>query len=97
MDPVTPDVFARVLARDHGCVAAQIDPEHVCRDAFGGRHDWDNVRRLTYEHVHCQYGMMGDRAPSRPDHGLILCHAGNLYWGPAHRGEEREWLANHVG
>lgn len=95
-DPVRPDVRAGVLRRDGGCVAAIIDREHECRDAFGTPHRWDDLDRLTMEHVKAR-PRMGVRATSDPRHMVAMCHAGNLYWGPVHRDEERGYLGKFGG
>ncbi len=90
-DPVSPSVREAVLRRDGGCVAAILDPLHVCRDSWGTPHRWDIVRLLTVDHVKDQ-PRLGVRAPSDAGHMVAMCHAGNLYWAPTHRPEEREYL-----
>jgi hypothetical protein len=101
--PVDPGTVAAVLSRDKGCVAAQIDPAHECRDRFGWPHAWDDLAKMTMEHVK-QAPRMGVRAYVERDGRRVadvsvliaLCHAGNLNWGPTHRPEERRWLAEHA-
>jgi hypothetical protein len=91
-DPVTPDLHRAVVQRDGGCVAAILDREHECRDGMGWPHRWDELHRLTVDHVQDGGGRMGRRAPSDPAHLVAMCHAGNLYWASAHRSEERAYL-----
>lgn len=76
-DPVTTEVRAYVLARDRGCVAAKVEPAHVCRDMFGYPHAPTDLARLTLEHVKDQLAM-GRRAPSDPAHLLALCYGTNV-------------------
>jgi hypothetical protein len=91
-DPVSPDLHREVLALDGGCVAAILDSNHECRDAMGVPHAWNELGRLTVDHVQEGYGRMGKRAPSDRAHLVAMCHAGNLYWAPVHRQAEREYL-----
>lgn len=61
-DPVTPELRIRILKRDGGCVAPQVDSQQwgTC---FG---------RLTLEHVKSEL-RMGRRAPSDEGHLVTLC------------------------
>lgn len=95
-DPVSPSVHEAVLRRDGGCVAAILDPFHVCRDAWGMPHRWDSLRLLTVDHVKDE-PRMGVRAPSDPAHLVAMCHGGNLWWAPTHRPDERAYLARILG
>lgn len=76
-DPVIPEVRAFVMARDRGCVAAKMDPAHVCRDMYGKPHAYTELARLTLEHVKDQL-RMGKRAPSDPAHLVALCYGANV-------------------
>ena len=76
-DPVSPDDRADVLSRDRGCVLAALEPGHVCRDAWGNRHEPDELRKLSLEHVKPDL-RMGRRGPSTPDSMVALCMAANL-------------------
>ena len=94
-DPVTPETHQLVIERDiryaGGCVAAFLDPTHGCRDRWGEPHE--PTVRLTLDHVHTGYGMMGKRAPSDPAHLLSLCWFGHLGgWGTAHKDASRWYL-----
>lgn len=94
-DPVTADTRALVLARDGGCVLAQADPGHQCRDAWGTPHDYRDLRRLTLEHVKDSL-RMGVRAPSDPSHLVALCAGANIgVPSKAQRAILREWLRTH--
>jgi hypothetical protein len=95
-DPVTADVRSSVLARDGGCVAALLDPGHVCRDRWGWPHTPHRVELMTLDHVQEAYGRMGRRAPSDPDHLVTLCwHAHLDGWATANRPTLREHLRRH--
>lgn len=91
-DPVRPDLHREVVQRDGGCVAAILDRGHECRDAMGEPHAWSALDRMTVDHVQEGYGRLGRRAPSDRAHLVAMCHAGNLYWAPSHRPEERHYL-----
>ena len=79
-DPVTPEVYAAVLARDGRCVAPQLGAGDLCDG------------RLTLDHVKDQ-PMMGKRAPSDPAHLVALCWRHHLDgWATAHRPALREYL-----
>ena len=81
-DPVTEDTRREVLLRDlyllGGCVAAKYDPDHSCRDQWGTPHRPDDLDKLTLDHVHQGYGMMGRRAPSDPAHLISACYSAHL-------------------
>lgn len=64
-DPVTPEVWEAVMERDRGCVLARLDATHTCSG------------RLTLEHVKDQL-RAGRRAPSDPQHLVVLCYASNV-------------------
>lgn len=66
-----------MLSRDRGCVLASLEPGHVCRDAWGNRHDPGDLARLSLEHVKSEL-RMGVRGPSTPDSMVALCMAANL-------------------
>ena len=76
-DPVTSEVRAFVLARDRMCIAAKLEPGHVCRDMFGYPHAPTDLGRMTLEHVKDQL-RAGRRAPSDPVHLLTLCYGTNV-------------------
>lgn len=77
-DPVTADLRDAILRRDRECVLAKIEPDHLCKDAWGHPHAANDVSRLTIEHVHDVGGMMGKRAKSDLHHCLALCYAANV-------------------
>lgn len=66
-----------VLRRDRHCLLSSIEPEHVCRDAWGTPHAPDDLDRLSLEHVKSDL-MMGRRAPSDAAHLVALCAAANI-------------------
>ena len=94
-DPVTPAIREAVLQRDGGCVAAILDPEHLCRDQWGRRISTVDIARMTLDHVQEGYGRMGVRAPSDPAHLVTLCWGAHLltHWATSHRPELRDYLA----
>jgi len=77
-DPVTPEVRAAVLRRDGQCVAAKYELGHACRDQWGTPHRPDDLDKLTLDHVHEGYGMLGKRAPSDMGHLISACWAAHL-------------------
>ena len=78
-DLVTPELYRAILLRDRGCVLARIEPDaHVCRDRWGYPHAPTALAKLTIEHVHDGYGLMGRRAASDMAHCLLLCHGANV-------------------
>ena len=94
-DPVTPDVRARVLRRDGGCVAATLDTMHVCRDRWGWPHHPARAELMTLDHVQEAYGRMGQRAPSDPRHLVTLCwHAHLDGWATSNRPALRAYIAS---
>jgi len=94
-DPVTPAIREAVLRRDGRCVAAILDPSHLCRDRWGELHFQDALDEMTLDHVQEGYGRMGVRAPSDPAHLVTLCWGAHLltHWATSHRPELREYLA----
>ena len=70
-DPVSPQVHAEVIVRDRGCVLAGRIPNHVCRTVFGDMHPWNDVEKLTLEHVKSELAM-GKRAPSKVQYLVLL-------------------------
>lgn len=94
-DPVTPELRARVLARDGGCVAATLDVGHVCRDRWGWPHHPARVEAMTLDHVQEGYGRMGIRAPSDTGHLVTLCwHAHLDGWATSNRPALRAYIAS---
>lgn len=75
---VTPELRRQVLERDKGCVAALLGFRHECRDQYGVPHAPTDLERLSMEHVHEGYGLMGRRAPDDLEHLVALCHRLNL-------------------
>ena len=94
-DPVTAALHETVLRRDGGCVAAILDPRHVCRDQWGRSHGPHVLEMMTLDHVQDGYGRMGLRAPSDPAHLVTLCWGAHLLtrWATSHRPELRDYLA----
>ena len=94
-DPVTPALRELVLRRDGACVAAKLDPLHVCRDQWGHPHGAFLLAFMTLDHVQEGYGRMGLRAPSDAAHLVTLCWGAHLlsHWATSHRPELREYLA----
>lgn len=91
-DPVTTETHAAVLYRDRECVLSKRDPEHVCRDQWGNRHEPDDLARLSLEHVKDEL-MAGRRAPSDPAHLVALCFGANV--GVPSK-VEREWMRAYL-
>lgn len=90
---VTPELHEYVLQRDRQCLAARVDPDHACRDAWGNPHAPNDLRKLTLDHVK-DHPRLGLRAPSTRYHLVAVCHAANvLGWCSANRAIERDWLA----
>lgn len=94
-DRVSPALRRSVLERDGGCVAAIIDPRHVCRDQWGRSHGSFLLTAMTLDHIQEGYGRMGVRAPSDPAHLVTLCWGAHLltHWATSHRPELRDYLA----
>jgi hypothetical protein len=94
-DPVTSKTRETVLRRDGGCVAAILNPRHVCRDQWGRLHGPHVLDAMTLDHVQEGYGRMGLRAPSDPAHLVTLCAGAHLLtgWATSHRPELRDYLA----
>jgi len=92
-DRVTPDMAAYIFARDRGCVAAKLDPDHRCHTRFGDPHAATDLAKMTIDHVKEQ-ARMGKRAESDdPRHMVAMCGWGNNEgWASAHRDEERRYL-----
>lgn len=77
-DRVTSELRWAVFERDKGCFLVRLDPGHVCYDQWGNPHAPDRLEKLTLEHVHDGYGMMGRRAPSDARHMVALCFSANI-------------------
>jgi hypothetical protein len=98
---IPPDVRWRVYSRDGGCIAVQaqkIGPENVapdlCRDRWGDLVRWDDLFKMTAEHVQEQYGSMGLKAPDDEMHLVTLCwHHGVQGWELSHKAVSRAYLA----
>ena len=91
---VTPELHAYIMARDRMCIAARISNDHVCRDRWGNVHPSTDIGRLTLDHVHDGYGLMGRRAPSDARHLVALCNSANVgVPSTALRQAERAYLA----
>ena len=93
-DRVSPTLHAFVVRRD-GCILYHFDKTHICRNAFGRSHGPFDYPKLTVDHVHEGYGMMGKRAPSTERTMTGMCWAGNVR-GPskAVRAAQRTYLAS---
>jgi len=101
-DPVPPELWRAVVARDGGCVAPRLGATDPCRDTWGTLPTGEEREKavsghysgwLTVDHVKDQ-PRMGKRAPSDMAHLVTLCwrhHLGG--WATAHRPELREYLA----
>lgn len=76
-DPVTPELREAVFRRDGMCVAAKLDPQHVCRDAWGTPHDPRALARLSLEHIK-PHLMAGRRGPSTAEWTVALCMGANV-------------------
>ena len=85
-DPVTPELYAEVMARDGWmCVAQRLDPGAYSHEG-----------PLTLDHVKDQ-PRMGVRAPSDIDHLVVLCYHHHLDgWATSHRPLLREYLKGNV-
>lgn len=68
-DPVTSDFRAYIGARDRQCVLATLDPEHVCRNAFGDR----IAPSGEWELDHIDVTGFGKRGPSVRWNCVRLC------------------------
>lgn len=91
---MNPAVRSAVLQRDGQCLMYRFDRKHICRDTWGRSHAPWALDKLTLEHVHEDYGMMGKRAPSTPSSMVALCHAANVgVPSKAARAFFREYLA----
>lgn len=80
-DVVTPETWLAVMTRDaYTCAAARLGAPDACR---GG---------LTLDHVKDQ-PMMGKRAPSDPEHLVVVCYYHHLGgWATANRPALRAYL-----
>jgi hypothetical protein len=79
-----------IFERDKGCVAARVDPEHVC------------LGRPTLEHVpELGKNALGKKPCPCRFHLLTLCYGANSGgtrpWGEMHRAEERAWISSVEG
>jgi hypothetical protein len=75
--PTEADV-AYVFARDRGCVLHLLVLGHVCRDEWGIQHLWNDLGKLSVEHV-LEEPRMGKRAPSDPRHMVAACRHSNAF------------------
>jgi hypothetical protein len=90
---MNPAVHLKVLHRDGGCFAAQMDPKHVCRDQWGITHLPDDDRVLTVDHVK-PFLMMGRKFSDEIEFMVAMCHAANVgVPSKALRAKEREYLS----
>ena len=89
-DPVTPDVYGYVVARDgFWCVAPSLDAEDPCADRWGNLLRYSDGHwtsdGLTLDHVRDE-PMIGKRAPSDARHLVLLCWHHHLNgWATANR------------
>lgn len=84
-DKVTPEVAEHVFRRDDGCVAPRLDPRAgQCRDRWGGPVSPTDRRALTLQHLWLDYSVKAKRAPSDPEHLLVLCYGHHEGTGPTH-------------
>ncbi len=77
-DPVTPELRIAILRRDSGCIAA--DNHHLVRRLFALHpHPAEDAcrGRLTLQHVKDQ-PRTGKRAPSDPEHLVVVCEHHHL-------------------
>jgi len=69
------DLRAHVINRDGACIAALLDPTHLCEDQWGVGHSPYDLSRLTLEHVREHPGGM---RRDEPGWCVALCHRGNI-------------------
>lgn len=84
-------LYAYIMARDGGCVAAQLDSSHRCI----GRQTLDHVPDPGVKGV----GMKREiAAPSDRWHLVRVCWSANVDgWCSAHRDDERDYIARKEG
>lgn len=97
-DRVTDELMNLLWRRDKGCVLAQVEKDHLCRDRFNNwvRFDDRTPGVITPEHFWEDYAVKGDRAPSDLAHTVLLCAAANI--GAPTRDQRnafRDWVAKH--
>ena len=83
-----------VIARDDICFLFRIQAGHICRDAWGRRHEPSDRERLTVDRVK-EHPRMGVGESHRdPTHLIAMCYASNV-GGPSKevRAAERAYLA----
>ena len=95
-DPVTPQVYAEVIARDlriaGGCVAPHLDPmAGECHDRWGNLVRPYAVEALTLDHVREE---PGGRRRSEPRWLVAACSGHHVFggWCSANRPKLREYL-----
>lgn len=98
-DPVTPQLREKILKRDCYCFMRRMDPLHRCMDVHRNFHSSWDTDKLTLDHVHESYGLMGKRAPSDERHLVAMCAHWHLNIGPTRvvREAEREYLNGVYG
>lgn len=91
-EPVTSALWWAVVRRDGGCVAALLDREHACTNAWGEPARRDDPTALTVDHVREQ---PGGKRPSDMAHCVALCWGAHILsgWATSHRPELRTYLA----
>ena len=65
-DPVTPELFEALVARDGGCIAWRLGFATECGSQFG-------PGRVVIEVDHVRTGGMGRRGPSTLANTVLLC------------------------
>jgi hypothetical protein len=86
-DKVTPEVYEHVMRRDGGCMAPRLAPKAgQCRDRWGAMVDRTTERALTLQHLWLDYSVKGKRAPSKPEHLIVMCwgHHEGTFWATSH-------------
>lgn len=97
MVSVSPELHAKVLRRDGQCFLSR--PEfgfiHQCADQWGYPHPATDLGKMTVDHVHAGYGMLGKRAPDSERWLVAMCANSNIA-GPSRavRQAEREYLSS---
>lgn len=82
-----------VFVRDGGCVLAKLEPDHQCRDIWGQPHAWNDLDKLSLEHVKSDL-RMGVRAENDLAHLVTLDAYTNVNVpSKAQRALFREYLA----
>lgn len=89
-DAVTDALITALWRVDRGCVAAQVDPTHGCRDRWGMPHAFDRHDLVTVEHFWPDYAVKGKRGPLT----VLLCAYTNINAPSKELREKfREWRA----